>query len=48
MGDPNWAAIVDGFMNIPAPMILPMITEVAGQNPIRGTRVGAVLGITGR
>jgi hypothetical protein len=29
--------MVEGFMNIPAPIILPMITEVAGQKPIRGT-----------
>jgi hypothetical protein len=40
--------MLDGFMNIPAPIILPMITDVADQNPMRGTREGAILGITGR
>jgi len=40
--------MVDGFIKIPAPIILPIITDVADQNPIRGTSEGAVLGITGR
>ena len=34
IGEPNCAAIVDGFMNTPAPITLPMMIEVADQNPI--------------
>jgi hypothetical protein len=34
IGEPNWAAIEDGFMNTPEPMMLPIIIEVADQYPI--------------
>ena len=34
MGEPNCAAMVAGFINMPEPMILPTTIEVADQKPI--------------
>lgn len=32
-GAPTWPAISEGFLKIPEPMMLPIITEVADQKP---------------